>query len=180
MRSPCLRPWKAAARSRFPGEAPVWTALLHFLQTGLCPEPHADARGGPTPRSAPRGAHVRACHSSPGCSLVAPGQTNASPGNRPHRFSAACEVSGRASRLAALLVPSCTSSRYISGVDAPVQQGARREHTGSIRPTSNAAGRDAAAAQLGASPVEESRPAPVSSPAPAERRSLWPARPAAG
>ena len=35
------------------------------------------------------------------------------------------------------------------GVEAPGWQGARREHTGSIRPTSNAARRDASAAEHG-------------------------------
>ena len=33
------------------------------------------------------------------------------------------------------------------GVEAPAWQGVRREHTGSIRPTSNAAKRDASAAR---------------------------------
>ena len=37
------------------------------------------------------------------------------------------------------------SAASTEGVEAPVQRGARREHTGSIRPTSNAVGRDASA-----------------------------------
>ncbi len=47
------------------------------------------------------------------------------------------------------LVVRVMNTASTKGVGAPVPHGARREHTGSIRPTGNVAGRDASAAEGG-------------------------------
>ena len=61
--------WRYA---RFPGEAPVWTALFRLLQTGLRPEPPRTLAGPQRPAPRTRGAHCRAPPQPPGCSFLAP------------------------------------------------------------------------------------------------------------